>query len=167
MELDYQGMFKNKLVSPGEYMAKVVCVRAIKQSDGKEALEVEVVLDHNESRYDGTHLIAILNATPKGQRFIDAFYESYRVDRSRVQQAVGRWAAVYVYQSEFKGTHFGVAKFHAQPRQALEKIAEVEAEERESAKKHRPRAAPRLGLVEWNDEQAMKSGSTNLFDSQD
>lgn len=149
MELDYSTMFSNKLVASGEYMAKVVFVRTVKQIDGKEVLEVEVVIDNNESQYDGTHLTAILHPTPKGQRFIDAFKESYLVNQSTLQQAVGRWASVYVYESLYKGSVFSAVKFHKQTAAALSKVAELEA-----LPSRAPVIVPSLplsGRIEWSE----------------
>lgn len=126
---DYAALFRNKLIEPGEYLAKLVGVQQIATNDGKLIYQVEVILGHNESAADGARLLAVLQPSEKGQRFIDAFLESYRVTEQTVKEGVGRYAAVYVYQSQFKGTHFSVIKFHPQPFQAQEKVAEVEAEE--------------------------------------
>ena len=40
----------------------------------------------------------------------------------------GRYAAVYVYESLYKGSAFSVVKFHIQPHQATERAEELEAE---------------------------------------
>lgn len=141
---DYAAMFRNKLIEPAEYLARLVSVRLIATDSGKPIFEVEVVLGHNESPADGARLLAVLQPSPKGQRFIDAFLESYRVTEQTVQQGIGRYAAVYVYQSQYKGTHFSAVKFHSQPYQAQEKVAEVEAEE---AAQRRKAANPPTGLV--------------------
>lgn len=126
---DYAAMFRNKLIEPGEYLAKLVSVYAIEVDDGQHIYEVEVLLDYNERPVDGTRLTAILQPTAKAHKFVDAFLESYRTTEQSVQSAVGRFAAVYVYQSEYKGSHFSVVKFHPQPFQAQQRVAEVELEE--------------------------------------
>lgn len=146
---DYAAMFRNRLIEPGEYLAKLVAVRQVQADDGKLIYEVEVVLGHNESPADGTRLSGVLQPSAKGQRFIDAFLASYRVTEATVQEGVGRYAAVYIYQSEYKGTHFSQLKFHPQPLQVQEKVAEVEAEE---AAQRRGIAAPQpRGVVGWMD----------------
>lgn len=145
---DYAAMFRNKLIEPAEYLARLVSVQMLATDNGKPIYEVEVVLGHNESPADGARLFAVLQPSAKGQRFIDAFLESYRVTEQTVQQGIGRYAAVYVYQSQYKGTHFSVVKFHPQPFQAQEKVAEVEAEE---AANRRRAAVPPTGIIGWLD----------------
>jgi len=125
---DYAALFANKIIEPGEYLAKLTSVQQIKTESGRYIYQVEVLLDCNEKPEDGTRLSAILQPTIKGQKFIDAFFESYRATEQTVQQAVGRFAAVYVYNSGYKGSHFSVVKFHPQAFQAREKVAEVESE---------------------------------------
>lgn len=145
---DYAAMFRNKLIEPGEYLARLAGVHLIATDSSKPIYQVEVVLGHNESSADGVRLSAVLQPSAKGRRFIDAFLESYRVTEKTVQEGVGRYAAVYVYQSQYKGTHFSVVKFHPQPFQAQEKVAEVEAEE--AANKRRA-VVPPTGIIGWLD----------------
>ena len=145
---DYAALFCNTLIEPGEYLAKLVCVQQFATTKGKTIYQVEVVLDYNEKPGNGTRLSAILQPTTKGQRFIDAFLVSYRTTAQTVQQAVGRFAGVYIYQSEYKVTHFAVVKFHQQPFLAQEKVAVVEAEVSENRVKP---STPATGIIEWND----------------
>ena len=161
MQLDYSAMFRNKLIESGEYMAQVVFVQAVTKPDGSTALYVEIELGNNESRYDGTRLTAILQPTSKGQRFIDAFEESYRVSPANLQEAVGRWASVYVYESLYKGTSFGGVKFHRQVGAAKEKAATLE----EIKYAPIPAALPvcRSGIVDW--EEVQSDPSTHKLDS--
>lgn len=132
---DYAAMFRNKLIEPGEYLAKLIGVQQIATDDGKLIYQVEVVLGHNESVADGARLSAVLQPSEKGQRFIAAFLESYRVTEQTVKEGIGRYAAVYIYQSQYKGTHFSQLKFHAQPFTAQQIVEQVEAEEAVARKK--------------------------------
>lgn len=128
MSANYSAVFSNPIIEPGEYLARLVSVRAVPTDDGKHIYEVVVELDGNERPEDGTKLSAVLHPTVKAQTFIDALFSSFRIDRHTLQNGIDRFAAVYVYNSLYKGSAFSVVKFHPQPFVAKEKAAELEAE---------------------------------------
>jgi hypothetical protein len=128
MKIDYPTLFRNKLIAPGEYLVQVVSVYTEKYRNGKDAIHVEVILGNNGSPHDGTKLVAILNPTDKGQPFVDAFLASFRVSVATIQQAVGRWAQVYIYETMYKGSPYAGLKFHIQPWRAVKAAAELEAQ---------------------------------------
>jgi hypothetical protein len=128
MSANYAAVFANPIVEPGEYLARLVSVRAIPTDDGKHLYEVVVELDGNERQEDGTKLSAVLHPTQKAQRFIDALFSSFRINHQTLQSGIDRYASVYVYNSLYKGSAFSVVKFHPQPFVAREKGAELEAE---------------------------------------
>jgi hypothetical protein len=128
MSANYAAVFANPIVEPGEYLARLVSVRAIPTDDGKHLYEVVVELDGNERPEDGTKLPAVLHPTEKAQKFIDALFSSYRISHQTLQHGKDRFAAVYVYSSMYKGSAFSVVKFHPQPFVAQEKAAALEAE---------------------------------------
>lgn len=128
MSANYAAVFTNPLIEPGEYLARLVSIRAIKKDDDKHIYEIVVEIDGNERPEDGTKLSAVLHPTEKAQKFIDALFSSFRIDHQTLQNGIDRFAAVYVYNSLYKGSAFSVVKFHPQPFVAKEKAAEHEAE---------------------------------------
>ena len=128
MSANYAAVFANPIVDPGEYLARLVSVRAVPTDDGKHIYEVVVELDGNERPEDGTKLSAVLHPTDKAQKFIDALFSSFRINHQTLQSGIDRFAAVYVYNSLYKGSAFSVVKFHPQPFVVQEKAAELEAE---------------------------------------
>jgi hypothetical protein len=128
MSANYAAVFANPIIEPGEYLARLVSIQAIKKNEDKYIYEVVVELDGNERPEDGTKLSAVIHQTDKAQKFIDALFSSFRIDHQTLQQGIDRFAAVYVYNSLFKGSSFSVVKFHSQPFVAKEKAAELEAE---------------------------------------
>lgn len=128
MSANYAAVFANPVIEPGEYLARLVSVRAVPTDDGKHIYEVVVELDGNERPEDGTKLSAVLHPTAKAQKFIDALFSSFRIDHQTLQSGIDRFAAVYIYNSLYKGSAFSVVKFHPQPFVAKEKAAELEAE---------------------------------------
>jgi hypothetical protein len=128
MSANYAAVFSNPIVEPGEYLARLVSIQAIKKNEDKYIYEVVVELDGNERPEDGTKLSAVIHQTDKAQKFIDALFSSFRIDHHTLQQGIDRFAAVYVYNSLYKGSAFSVVKFHPQPFVAQEKTAELEAE---------------------------------------
>jgi hypothetical protein len=127
MRPNYSALFSNKVIKPGEYLAQVALVCEVDVDGPEKGIYVELVIDNNESDGDGTMLVAILHPTPKGQKFIEAFLESYRVTRATLDDAEGRWAAIYVYDSLYKGSAFSTVKFHTQTAFQRDKAAELEA----------------------------------------
>ncbi len=128
MSANYAAVFANPVIEPGEYLARLVSVRAVPTDDGKNIYEVVVELDGNERAEDGTKLSAVLHPTEKGQKFIDALFASFRISDQTLQHGKDRFAAVYVYPSMYKGSAFSVVKFHPQPFVAQERAAVLEAE---------------------------------------
>lgn len=128
MSVNYAAVFANPVIEPGEYLARLVSVRAVPTDDGKHIYAVVVELDGNERPEDGTKLSAILHPTAKAQKFIDALFSSFRIDHHTLQKGIDRFAAVYVYNSLYKGSAFSVVKFHPQPFVAKERAAELEVE---------------------------------------
>lgn len=131
----YQLVFSNPVIEAGEYMARLVSVTTFPGGDGKHIYQVEVELDGNDKDEDGAKLSSILHPTPKGQKFIDALMESFEATPQTIQQAVGRYAAVYVYQSLYKGSAFSVVKFHPQPDSARQMAVGLEMAAREAIRK--------------------------------
>jgi hypothetical protein len=128
MSANYAAVFANPIIEPGEYLARLVSIQAIKKVDGKYIYEVVVELDGNERPEDGTKLSAVIHQTDKAQKFIDALFSSFRIDHQTLQSGIDRFAAVYVYNSFYKGSAFSVVKFHPQPFVAQEKAAVLETE---------------------------------------
>jgi hypothetical protein len=128
MSANYAAVFSNPVIEPGEYFARLVSVRAVPTDDGKHIYEVVVELDGNERLEDGTKLCAVLHPTEKALKFIDALFSSFRINHQTLQHGKDRFAAVYVYNSLYKGSAFSVVKFHPQPFVAQEKAAALEAE---------------------------------------
>ncbi|MFO0857238.1 MAG: hypothetical protein U0640_07785 [Phycisphaerales bacterium] len=127
MKPNYDALFSNKIIKPGEYMAQVTLVCEVDVDGPEKAIYVEVVIDNNESDDDGTMLVAVLHPTAKAKKFTDGFLESYRVTRDTLEQAEGRWAAIYVYDALYKGSAFSNVKFHPQTAYQRDRAAELEA----------------------------------------
>lgn len=128
MSANYAAVFANPIIEPGEYLARLVSIQAIKKNEDKYIYEVVVELDGNERPEDGTKLSAVIHQTDKAQKFIDALFSSFRIDHQTLQQGIDRFAAVYVYPTLYKGSTFSTVKFHEQLFVAKEKAAELEAE---------------------------------------
>ncbi len=131
MPLDYPRLFKNPLIPPAHYLATVKSVETCQVVIGTEsrtALEVVLEIDHYGPPIDGTRLYSILQPSDKGQPYIDWFLSSYRVTMSTLDKAIGRWAVVYVSESQYKGTFHSLVRFQHQTHKAQEVAAALEAE---------------------------------------
>ncbi len=152
----YSDLYSNPIVKTGTYLAKVDRVKASARPDGATTLTVELVLDHYGPEVNGKKLIAIVHSTEKGRKFFDAFLNAYRVTEQTVQQAVGRYAAVWIYDTQYQGSFYSAVKFPLQTFAVQEKVTEIEAEEaalRKTRQATRPRPTPAAisptGYIDW------------------
>ncbi len=145
----YSDLYSNPIVKAGTYLAKVERVKASKRADGATTLTVELVLDHYGPEVNGKKLVAIVHSTEKGKKFFDAFLDAYRVTEQTVQQAVGRYAAVWIYDAQYQGSFYSAVKFPFQTFAVQGKVAEIEAQEAK-AKSDKPKP----GTHPWLDDEA-------------
>lgn len=149
VQTGYSDLYSNPIVKAGTYLAKVSRVKASKRADGATTLTVELVLDHYGPEVNGKKLVAIVHSTEKGKKFFDAFLDAYRVTEQTVQQAVGRYAAVWIYDAQYQGSFYSAVKFPFQTFAVQEKVAEIEAQEAK-AKPDKPKP----GTLPWLDDEA-------------
>lgn len=138
MPLNYPRLFSNPTIPSGQYLAQVIHVSTyeVKTASGlRTALEVEIEIDHFGPAINGKRLWVILQPTDKGERFIAAFLESYRVGMGNLQDSVGRWASVHVSESTYSGSSHSIVRFQHQTAAARQIIAEIEAESAQSKRR--------------------------------
>lgn len=129
MKLDYPRLFKNPMIASGQYLATVKSIDTIDVlvgSESRTAIQVTVELDYYGAPIDGTRLLCILQPTDKGQQYISWFLSSYRVSMSTLDDAIGRWASIYVCENEHNGTFYSSVRFQRQTSSALKAVAAIE-----------------------------------------
>ncbi|MBY0113633.1 MAG: hypothetical protein K2Y21_12495 [Phycisphaerales bacterium] len=153
----YPALYGNPIIKSGMYLAKVLRVRASPREDGATTLNIELLIDHHGSELDGTKLVAIVHSNQKAKPFFDAFLQAYRVTEKTVQEAVGRYAAIWVYDAQYGGSFYSAVRFPLQTFAIQEKVTEIEAEEaaaKAARKRTRPQPkppeAPPTGFIDWN-----------------
>jgi len=156
-QLGYSDLYSNPIIKPGMYLAKFLRVKASTREDGATTLNIEVVIDHHGSEIDGTKLVAIVHSNEKAKKFFDAFLQAFRVTDTTVQQAVGRYAAIWVYDAQYGGSFFSAVRFPLQTFAVQKKVIEIEAEEAaakvarsKTCTKPRPPETPPSGYIDWN-----------------
>ena len=127
--IDNSVIYSNPLIRPSFYCANI-CKLEQEPSDYLFPKLLIYLQIHPDHELGDIILTSIIHSTPNAQPVFNNFkYTFLTSDDEEINEAVGRWGVVQVYNNEFEGTCYSVVRFVEQIGEYREFAEKVESEE--------------------------------------
>ena len=118
--IDNSIIFKNPIIPNGYYFAKIKDIETEASDYIFPKILVQLEL-HKDYGFTDNIFHAIIHPTQNSYYHYKNFFNSFMITKSidKLKEAIGLWASIKIYKSDFQGSEYCFVKFVYNPREIL------------------------------------------------